>query len=109
MIIPRRSVERELRTTHIRRSIHDARRMDLICHGIDGVFSGSPLFMDVTIVPPCVEMAPRCLTPLIAKVPHCNVLIVGIVFLITLTWRHHPMLSYCVLALRLMEDGVITV
>ena len=47
-----RNKERMLRTTQIRRNNSDARRMDLICHGIDGVFQGSPLFMDMTIVSP---------------------------------------------------------
>ena len=41
-----------LRTTHIRRGPDDARRMDLICPGIDGVYNGAPLFIDVTIVSP---------------------------------------------------------
>ena len=50
--IPDRSIERLLCRTHIRRGPDDARRMDLVCPGIDGVFSGAPLFMDVTIVSP---------------------------------------------------------
>ena len=50
--ISRANTERMLCSTHIRRSPEDARRMDLICPGIDGVFAGAPLFMDVTIVSP---------------------------------------------------------
>ena len=50
--IPDRNRERMLCTTHINRGEHDARRMDLITSGIDGVFQGSPLFMDITIISP---------------------------------------------------------
>ena len=38
--------------THIRRGPDDQRRMDLISSGVDGVYGGAPLFMDVTIVSP---------------------------------------------------------
>lgn len=41
-----------MRTTHIRRSETDARRMDLVCPGLDGVFGGMPIFADVTCVSP---------------------------------------------------------
>ena len=52
IIIPDRNVERILATTHIRRGPNDFRRMDLITPGIDGIFGGVPLFVDVTIVSP---------------------------------------------------------
>ena len=50
--IPDRNVERFMRTTHIRRSLDDARRMDLVTPGLPGVFGGAPLFMDATCVSP---------------------------------------------------------
>jgi len=50
--LPDRCIERQMRLTHINRGPQDLRRMDLISPGIDGVFGGSPLFMDVTIVSP---------------------------------------------------------
>ena len=50
--IPDRNRERVMASTHINRGPTDMRRMDLITPGIDGVFQGSPLFMDVTIVSP---------------------------------------------------------
>ena len=46
--VPKRSVERFLRTTHIRRGPQDARRMDIVTSGIAGVFRGKPLFIDAT-------------------------------------------------------------
>ena len=50
--IPDRNVERLMGATHIRRSLDDRRRMDLIASGIPGVFGGQPLFMDATCVSP---------------------------------------------------------
>ena len=50
--IAKQNFERLLRTTHIRRGPNDLRRMDLISAGIDGIYNGSPLFMDATIVSP---------------------------------------------------------
>ena len=50
--IPERNIERVLHTTHIRRGDADMRRMDLISPGIDGIYGGCPIFMDVTIVSP---------------------------------------------------------
>ena len=41
-----------LSRTHINRGGRDSSRMDLISSGIDGVYGGSPLFMDVTIISP---------------------------------------------------------
>ena len=50
--IGQRNVERTLGSTHIRRSPEDRRRMDLLCPGVDGIFGGAPLFIDVTMVSP---------------------------------------------------------
>ena len=50
--IPQRDVERLMHLTHIRRGPNDMRRMDIITAGIDGIYGGSPLFMDVTIISP---------------------------------------------------------
>ena len=50
--IPERNIERVLHTTHIRKGETDMHRMDLIAPGIDGVYGGCPIFMDVTIISP---------------------------------------------------------
>ena len=50
--ISNRNTERTLGSTHIRRSPNDLRRMDFLCPGVDGVFGGAPLFVDVTMVSP---------------------------------------------------------
>ena len=50
--IPQRDVEKMLCRTHVRRGPNDRRRMDLVTSGIDGIYGGAPLFMDVTIVSP---------------------------------------------------------
>ena len=50
--IPDRNRERPLAHTHLRRSADDLRRLDIISSGISGVYSGKPLFMDITCVAP---------------------------------------------------------
>ena len=50
-LIPRRNVERLLRTTWVRVPAHDGRRLDLIASGLS-VQRGLPLFCDVTIISP---------------------------------------------------------
>ena len=50
--IPDRNVERLIRDTHLRHSANDGRRLDLITPGVGGIFSGKPLFIDVTCISP---------------------------------------------------------
>ena len=50
--VSQRNTERTLATTHIRRSPNDRRRMDFLCPGVDGIYGGAPLFVDVTMVSP---------------------------------------------------------
>ena len=45
-----RHVERLMRNTHIHRAGGDARRMDIVLPGMDGVFGGAPLFIDATCI-----------------------------------------------------------
>ena len=47
-----RDVERYIRDTHLRRDRFDNRRMDIAAPATAGVFGGTPLFIDATVLSP---------------------------------------------------------
>ena len=45
-----RNIERYLRNTHLDVAGTDGRRMDIVVGGLEGVYGGAPLFLDVTVM-----------------------------------------------------------